>query len=274
MRYFPSFLALAVLSISPALAQLAPLNEAGVTLGHFHLIVKDVDAQKHFWVSILGGKVVKNGPLELIQFPGVYIMLRQGEPTASPEGSIVNHFGFVVRDMPGALAKWKANNLKVEPTENPNESYVYGPDGVRVEVYGIPTLPNEVQMNHIHFYASDIPGMKAWYVKTFGAAPSQRPCIACISHPTMIETGNLPGMVNLSFGGAKEAQAPTKGRAIDHMGFEVKNLDEFAKKLERQGIKLDVPVHQVPNGKTKVAFLTDPWGTYIELTEGLAPAKN
>ena len=57
MRYFRSFLALAVFSITPALAQLAPPNEAGVTLGHFHLIVKDVDAQKHFWVSILGGKI-------------------------------------------------------------------------------------------------------------------------------------------------------------------------------------------------------------------------
>jgi hypothetical protein len=27
------------------------------------------------------------------------------------------------------------------------------------------------------------------------------------------------------------------------------------------------------NGTTKIAFLTDPWGTYIELTEGLAPKK-
>ena len=25
------------------------------------------------------------------------------------------------------------------------------------------------------------------------------------------------------------------------------------------------------NGTTSIAFLTDPWGTYIELTEGLAP---
>jgi catechol 2,3-dioxygenase-like lactoylglutathione lyase family enzyme len=274
MRYFHSFLAIIAVSITPAFAQLAPPNEAGVTLGHFHLIVKDVDAQKDFWVSILGGKVVKNGPLELIQFPGVYIMLRQGEPTASPEGSILNHFGFVVRDMPAALAKWKARKLKIEPTENPNESYVYGPDGVRVEVYGIPALANEVQMNHVHFYASDIPGMKAWYVKTFGASPGQRACVACISHPMMIETGNLPGMVNLSFGVANAPQAPTKGRAIDHIGFEVKNLDEFAKKIEMQGIKLDVPVHQIPNGKTKIAFLTDPWGTYIELTEGLAPIKD
>jgi hypothetical protein len=27
------------------------------------------------------------------------------------------------------------------------------------------------------------------------------------------------------------------------------------------------------NGTTKIAFLFDPWGTYIELTEGLAPPK-
>jgi hypothetical protein len=28
-----------------------------------------------------------------------------------------------------------------------------------------------------------------------------------------------------------------------------------------------------PNGTTKIAFRTDPWGTYIELAQGLAPAK-
>jgi len=27
----------------------------------------------------------------------------------------------------------------------------------------------------------------------------------------------------------------------------------------------------VPNTQTRVAFLTDPWGTYIEVTEHLAP---
>ena len=63
----------------------------------------------------------------------------------------------------------------------------------------------------------------------------------------------------------------TKGRAIDHIGFEMKNLDGFVKKLESQGIKLEAPVRQLPNSSLKIAFLTDPWGTYIELTEGLAP---
>jgi hypothetical protein len=64
--------------------------------------------------------------------------------------------------------------------------------------------------------------------------------------------------------------APTKGRSLDHIGYDVKNLDEFAKMLESRGIKLDSPPRQIPNSQVKIAFLTDPWGTYIELTEGLA----
>ena len=80
--------------------------------------------------------------------------------------------------------------------------------------------------------------------------------------------------VNLSFSQGKTELAPTKGRSLDHIGFDVKSLDTFAKKLEAEGIKLDAPIRQIPNSKTKVAFLTDPWGTYVELTEGLAPATN
>jgi hypothetical protein len=53
----------------------------------------------------------------------------------------------------------------------------------------------------------------------------------------------------------------------------VKNLESFLKKLEAAGIKIDSPYRQLPNSTTAIAFLTDPWGTYIELTENLAPAK-
>lgn len=41
--------------------------------------------------------------------------------------------------------------------------------------------------------------------------------------------------------------------------------------LRLTGITLDTPIRQVPNSHVKVAFLTDPWGTDIEPTEGLAP---
>jgi hypothetical protein len=91
---------LCLLFTVPAWAQLAPPNQAGVTMGHIHLAVKDVDAQKAFWTNIMGGKLVKNGPLEMVELPGVYIMFRQSNDAVPPEGAILNHFGFVVKICP------------------------------------------------------------------------------------------------------------------------------------------------------------------------------
>lgn len=265
-----TFVAIALLCARPALAQLVEPNQVGVRMGHLHLAVKDVDAQKGFWISVMGGTLVKNGTLELIQFPGVFIMLRQAESPAPPAGSIVDHFGFVVKDMPAALARWKAAGIKTEPTENPNEVYVLAPDGIRLEVYGEPALPTPVSMNHIHFYPVDIPAIKRWYVTVFGANPGRRPCVACLSNPRMIEADDLPG-VNLSFSPSNNPRLPTKGRSLDHIGFDVENLEAFVSSLEAKGISIEAPIRSVPGTKLKVAFLTDPWGTYIELTEGLTP---
>ena len=262
--------AVALVCATPAFAQLVEPNQVGVRMGHVHLAVSDVEAQKQFWTSVIGGTVVKNGPLELIQFPGVFIMLRKADGAPPPAGSIVDHFGFIVKDMPGALAKWKAAGVKIDPTANPNEVYVQAPDGIRVEVYGEPALPTPVSMNHIHYYPADIPGIKAWYVKAFGANPGRRPCVACIANPQMIEADDLPG-VNLSFSPARMPPLPTKGRAIDHIGFEVDNLDAFVKSLEAKGIHIEAPIRSIPGTPLKIAFVTDPFGTYIELTEGLSP---
>lgn len=263
-------LLVACLWAAPSHAQLVERNQVGVTMGHMHLAVKDVAVQKQFWISAMGGTIVKNGSLELIQFPGAFVMLRKADAALPNTGAIVNHFGFTVKDMPAALARWKAAGIGIEPTENPNEVYVQGPDGIRVEVYGEPALPTAVSMNHIHFNAADIPGIKAWYVKAFGANPGRRPCVGCISKPAMIEAGDMPG-VNLSFSGSRTPPLPIKGRVIDHIGFDVENLDAFVASLEAKGIHVEAPVRQVPNSTVKVAFLTDPFGTYIELTEGLSP---
>ncbi len=262
-------LAAAVLIALPAKAQLAAPNKDGVTMGHIHLFVKDVDAQKKFWTETMGGTVVQNGPLMLVQFPGVYIMLRQAEPTGPPAGSIVDHFRFAWKDLPPVLAKWKAAGAEIEQTGNPNQGYIHGPDGIRVEFVGDPSLSTAVAMNHIHFYPVDIPAMQAWYAKMFGGVPGKR---QRQSSPGLIDCDDIPG-ANLSFSQGKEALAPTKGRSLDHIGFDVTDLAAFAKKIEAQGVKLDEGPRLAPNNTTKVAYITDPWGTRIELTEKLAPSK-
>ena len=67
-----SFLAaLLVLTAATTFAQLAPPNGVGVTMGHIHLSLKDIPTQERFLTEMMGGTVVKNGPLSLIQFPGI-----------------------------------------------------------------------------------------------------------------------------------------------------------------------------------------------------------
>jgi len=110
------------------LAQLYTPNAQGVTMGHMHLNTREVAAQKAFFVDALGGKPVKNGPIEMVEFPGVYVLFTKADNPPTSRGSIVDHFGFTVKDMPGSIEKWKKMGLTIEPTQNPNEVYVLGPE--------------------------------------------------------------------------------------------------------------------------------------------------
>ena len=55
---------------------------------------------------------------------------------------------------------------------------------------------------------------------------------------------------------------------------EVKDLEGFCKTLEAGGVKLDAPYRKIPQTGFALAYLTDPWGTRIELTERAASAQN
>ena len=61
---------------TPALAQLASPNAAGVAAGHIHLNANDVDVQKKFWTDV-GGTIVNREKLVMVQFPGIYVLLRK-----------------------------------------------------------------------------------------------------------------------------------------------------------------------------------------------------
>jgi catechol 2,3-dioxygenase-like lactoylglutathione lyase family enzyme len=119
-----------------------------------------------------------------------------------------------------------------------------------------------IQLHHIHLFGPQNTEMQAWYGKVFGAKP--RPPAA----GAVFVTSELPGVL-LNFTPATGPVAGTQGRATDHIGFEVKNLEAFTKQLEADGIKLNRPYTKVAALDIAIAFITDPWGTYIELTEGL-----
>jgi len=258
---------LAVVFTMSAAGQLAGPNAAGVSLGHIHLYVSDVSAQQKFWAA-MGGLPVANQRLEMIQFPGVFILLRRGETKGGTVGSIVNHIGFVWKDLPAAIAKWQAAGYKIEQNADPDHGYILGPDGIRLEFSGDPSLQVPVKINHVHFYPQDIPAMKAWYAKILGGVPGR---CARGAAPDGVDCIDVPG-VSLAMSQGETKFDPTAGRSLDHIGFEVKNLPEFLKRMEAEGVNITQGLTPSSFVSTmRVAFIADPWGTKMEITEGIAP---
>ncbi len=251
-----------LLSAAPASAQLAAPNASGVAIGHIHINASDVDAQSRFWTAV-GGKIVQREKITMVQLPGVYVLLRKQDSTGGSVGSAINHFGFYVRDFEGSVAKWKAAGLNWERADNPQvgQGFLTGPDGVRIEIYENKSIATPMHMHHIHLMVADPLQAQKWYVEHFGATAGKR---------AQFDVANVPG-AEITLGKTDTPQAPTKGRSVDHMGFEVKNIDAFVSKLQAAGIKTDAAIRNSTNASgLRIVFVTDPWGTEIEITEGLA----
>ena len=247
-----------------AWAQAFPPNGAGVTMGHWHLNTRDVEANKKIFVA-MGGTAIKAGNFEVVRFPGVLVYLHQAAgappPTGGTVGTVVNHVGFLVQNVQESAARWKAAGVPVLPGGNnrTDQAFVVTPDELRIEILEDKNQKFPIQHHHIHFNVPEaaIPEIQAWYAKTFGAKPGMR---------GQNKADDIPG-ANLTFSAATMPTVTTKGRVLDHIGFDVKNLEAFCKKLEAAGIKLDRPYTKNPQTGGALAFIYDLWGTYIELNE-------
>jgi catechol 2,3-dioxygenase-like lactoylglutathione lyase family enzyme len=266
---------------SAASAQLAAAKDGPIVYGHHHLNTTNLDAQKKFFVETLGGTLIKIGTntAEVVKFPNVLIFFRANQaPTGGTRGTTVNHIGFSVPNLRQVVDKVKANGFQmITKTEAAADrevkddiagpaqpggasiAFALAPDDVKVEFVENRQQAIPITLHHVHFFNPKNTEMQAWYVKTFGARSRTGGAFPA---------ADLPG-VALNFSPSATPVVATQGRALDHIGFEVKNLEEFCRKLEADGVKLAVPYRKVPALGIAIAFFTDPWGTYIEMTEGL-----
>ena len=256
----------AFVSFAPANAQLASPNAAGVAMGHVHLNVKDVEVQKTFWTTQFGAVPLAKEGLTGVKMPGMLILFTAKPGSGSNEGTMMDHFGLKVPSLSAALKRVREAGFTVQRefkgTEGFPNAYIFGPDEVKIELQEDTALSKPAIAYHLHFMnaAGDEIKLRDWYAKTFSAIVKKRG-----EH----QAADLPG-INLTFGVARNPPTlGTKGHSIDHIGFEVKNLEAFCKKLEANGIKFDMPYRKIPKAGIAIAFLTDPYGTYVELTEGL-----
>ncbi len=276
MRLLICFLCLG--TALPALAQLELASGNPVVYGHHHINATDPAEHRRFWVDGLGGKVITFGSAEreIIAFPNVLVLIGQREPSGGTRGSVVNHVGFETDDIHRDVGRLQAmgytmisreelpsvyeveNGIASRPGGN-TIAYVQGPDDTKVELIENTAIPHPIRLHHVHWSTTEGEAMQQWYAEHFGGSPGSR-----IGQPAV----DLPG-INLTFAPSAEVPAPTQGRSLDHIGFEVDDLQGFVQRLEAAGITMDRGYTEVAALGIAIAFFTDPWGTYIELTEGL-----
>jgi catechol 2,3-dioxygenase-like lactoylglutathione lyase family enzyme len=250
-----------MLSIGTAAAQPAPFNDVGLTMGHWHLISKDVEANKKIFLA-MSGKLFLPGGNPLMMFPGIYINLNLGteKGDGGSQGSVVNHVGFIVNNVQERVAQWKLLGVPVLPGTNnrPDQAFVETPDGVRIEILEDKTQSMPIRGEHVHFWLTEaeIPKSQAWYARTFAGKAGTRNGAAVV---------DIPGG-QFRFAKADAAQVATRGRVLDHFGVDVKDLHATIARLEGLGIKIDEPYRKGPTGNA-VSYITDPWGARIELVE-------
>lgn len=268
-----ALLALTAMTV-PASAQLFASKDAEVAMGHFHFNVSDIPAQKKFWLA-LGGSTAMFHKTEIVQFPNALLFFEKAKATGGTRGSSVNHIGFEVADIRGMVAKLRSLGYEIatrtevsagqakedifrHPTMNVDLAFIIGPDDIKVELTGNPQV-QETTAHHIHFFVPDVEKSRGWYVEKFGFTKGKR---------GPFEEAQLAG-IRLSFNKSPGPVVGTKGRSLDHIGFESRNVKKLGMQLEGRGITLDAPYKYTRGTKTANMFVSDLDGTRIELTEGL-----
>lgn len=264
---------------TPRTGGVAPTAASQVSFSHLRVRTKDVDAAKKFWVAALGGTSRTVGTTEAVMLPGVLVLLDKQNASGGSKGSIVDHVTLEVKDLKALMTTLKQQKVTLATRAEINTIYVvtddmaFMPDratsaavamtdDVKVELVENKQLTTAVAFKSFHFAPPVMADVKDWYVKAFGAKLGNR--------GFGFESLDLGGRASaLMFTLANEKVAPTSGRALDRIGFEVRGAALLAKKIERLGGAITRPYGKSPDTGVVSVIVTDPWGTSIELTEGL-----
>ena len=278
LRSICTTMALGLLLVaSPSYAQLFAAKDAPIAYGHHHINATNIAEHTKFFADTLGGVKMEKAGRTIVKVHNALILIREQKPTGGTKGTSVDHLGFSFPNLRVTVDKLKAAGYRMVTKEEASSAwtvkddlatmagrdlviaYVMGPDDLKVELVEVKGQKEPIGNHHLHFAGPQDTDMQAWYIKVFGASNG--------APGAPVLSAALPGE-NLAFNKTAGPVAGTQGRVVDHIGFEIKNLPAFLKKVEGMGIK-PTNVRDVPEMGVSIGFITDPWGSYIELTEGL-----
>ncbi len=196
------------------------------------------------------------------------------QPTmGSTQGTGVNHIGLSFPDLTAKMAELESigvrgSGVRLQRFEDGSTlrdapglftyGFIFDPWGTRIELV---EDPDYLGFHHIHLSATDPEATLAWYQQMFGSQPAslkQRLNGLLFNDVWIFASEHTNG-----------TPATTQGRAIDHIGFVVTDLDSVAAELRQAGVKFQEDPVVPDNARTSArrAFILGPGNVRLAVVE-------
>lgn len=224
---------------------------------HLHLASNDAEASARWYARHLGGRYRATGDYQLALFENSFLIWYQSDDVAPSIGGVLDHFGFSVPSIDSVLEAMVTDGaelLQQPRAVGPEElriAFVNDPWGTKVEL-----LEDEELLgpHHVHLLVTDIEEHREWLRQRLGGTAE--------SFKNLLPGLRFDGLWILYRQG-EPGLGQSKGRAIDHLGFQVEDTEGATRALTDSGANLDGIPRDI--GDLRVAFVTDGLGVRYEL---------
>ena len=249
----------------------APAQTLAADYHHVHITASSPSEGVRWYNRYLDCEPVADRP-DAANCDGVELIFVVQPTMGSTQGTGVNHIGFSYPDLTAKMAELEGVGVRgsgVRLQRFPDGStlrdipglfkigFIFDPWGTRIEMV---EDHETLGFHHVHLSASDPTGTLAWYEAVLGGEPA-----------------SLKGRIDgLRFGDIwvlasqhEGIPATTQGRAIDHIGFVVADLDTAAADIRQEGAEFSQEPMVPANGRTSAqqAFLIGPDNVRLEVVE-------
>lgn len=224
---------------------------------HLHLTADDPDAAVKWYVEHLDGEEI--GEAGRLEVGGVLVIFFKKPAGFEPsEGSSVDHFGVSFPDLDAKMQAFRDADVKIvaDVKEVPGKfkyAFIEDPWGTKIEVM---EDAETLGFHHIHLKGPEPAKQLDWYENAFGGERTK--------YKDLLDAVRY-GSVWLLAMDAGEPQAPTRGRAIDHLGWTVSDMAKDAEALKAKGVTFTMEPR--PFRGVQIAFVEGPGGVSIELVD-------
>ena len=259
-----------------------PVMARAADYHHVHITASSPSEAVRWYEQHLDCEPVADRP-DAADCDGVELIFVVQPTMGSTQGTGVNHIGFSYRDLTAKMAELEAVGVRgsgVRLQRFPDGStlrdvpglfklgFIFDPWGTRIEMV---EDHETLGFHHIHLSATNPAETLAWYRDVLGGEAASL-------------KGRLDGLrfENVWLLVAEHAEgvpATTEGRAIDHVGFVVSDLDAAAVEMRGAGVTFQQEPAVPENGRSaaKRAFLVGPDNVRLAVVEtgwaGVAVAR-